>query len=83
MARTIADTATRAAVSRVGAKVCRQLSVGISERDWIRGTVLEIADGRIRVSVEDAGRYQHTLAGHTLARGVAFWDSPLPWTPCE
>ena len=81
-ARTLADTATRVAVSKTGAKVCRQMAVGISERDWIRGVVVEVAAEKIRVRIEDPGRYPQTLDGLVLARGVTVWESPLLWTPC-
>ena len=58
------------------------MAVGISERDWIRGVVVEVAAERILVRIEDAGRYPQSLDGLVLARGVAVWDSPLVWTPC-
>jgi len=81
-ARTLAETAARIAVSKAGAKVCRQMAVGISERDWIRGVVVEVSADRIRVRIDELGRYPQTLDGVVLASGVAVWDSPLRWTPC-
>lgn len=81
-ARTIAEAATRVAVSKAGAQVCREIPIGISERDWIRASVLEVAGDRIRVKINDPGRFPQTLGGVGIARDVVFWDTPLNWTPC-
>ena len=82
VARTINETAARVAVSKVGAKVCRAVTVGISERDWIRGVVVEVASDKIRVKVDDQGRFPQTLDGVFVARGIVLWDTPLNWKPC-
>ena len=82
VARTIAETAARVAASKVGAKVCRRVTVGISEHDWIRGVVTEIEADRIRVRIEDPGRFPQVLDGTTIARGALISDSPLNWLPC-
>jgi hypothetical protein len=82
VARAITETAARVAVSKVGAKVCRRVSVGISEHDWIRGMVTEIGADRIRVRIEDPGRFPQVLDGTTIARGALISDSPLNWVPC-
>jgi hypothetical protein len=81
-ARTITETATRVAVSKVGAKVCRRVAVGISEHDWIRGVVTNIEANKIRVRIEDPGRFPQVLDGTTIARGALISDSPLNWVPC-
>jgi hypothetical protein len=83
VARTIHDTAVRAAVSRLGAKICRQTIVGISERTWIQGVVTEIGTENIRVRITDPGRFPQTIGGALLAPGVLVWDTPLSWTPCK
>ena len=81
--RSLGDTAARVAVSKTGVRVCRQTAVGISERDWIRGVVVEVAAEKIRVRIDDPGRFPQTLDGLTLARGLSVWDTPLRWTPCN
>ena len=81
-ARIITETATRVAVSKVGAKVCRRVTVGISEHDWIRGIVVELGEDKVHIRVEEPGRFPQALGGAELARGVLFWDTPLNWTPC-
>ena len=82
VARVLSETAARVAVSKVGAKVCRQLSIGISEHDWIRGTVTETKADRIQVRIEDPGRFPESIGGTTLTRGASISDTPLNWIPC-
>jgi hypothetical protein len=82
VARTIAETATRVAVSKVGAKVCRQVTVGISEHDWIRGVVTEVGADRIRVRIEVPGRFPQAIDGTAVAPGASISDTPLNWVPC-
>lgn len=65
-----------------GVKVCRQLTAGISEREWIRGTIVEASSGQIGVRVDDAGRLSHTLNGVELRNGTLIRDSMSAWTPC-
>jgi hypothetical protein len=65
-----------AAVAKPGQKVCREMPVGIAERDWVRGTVVEVEAGHVGVRIEDAGRHGH------FPRGDVLWDLPESWTPC-
>lgn len=81
-ARILSKTARRVAVSKVGAKVCRSLTVGISERDWIRGIVIETIAEKVRVKIEDAGRFRHTVNEIAVVAGALVLDDPLNWTPC-
>jgi len=81
-ARALNATATEAAVAKPGAKVCRQMQVGIAERDWIRGVVSQIGDGKVTVRIDDAGRFPHELNGTTLKRGATVSDTATAWTPC-
>lgn len=83
LARNVNDTATRAAVAKSGAKVCRQMQVGIAERDWVRGVVTEISGDAIGVRIEDPGRFPQSLNGTPLARGALVQDSAAAWTPCR
>lgn len=71
------------AIATPGVKVCRQLTVGISERDWIRGVVAEASAGNVGVKIVDPGRYPHTLYGAEIARDVLVWDSATAWVPCS
>lgn len=81
-ARSVTETATNAAVAKPGAKVCRQMQVGIAERDWVRGVVMEVSGDRISVRVDDPGRFPHSLNGTAVVRGVLLRDAASAWTPC-
>ena len=82
-ARAVTETATQAAVAKPGAMVCRQMQVGIAERDWIRGVVMEIAGDRIGVRIDDPGRFPHSLNGTAVVRGVLVRDAASAWMPCS
>jgi hypothetical protein len=81
-ARVLSDTAVTVAVSKVGARVCRALKVGISERDWIRGVVIEAGSDTVRIRIDDPGRFPHTLDGTALSAGTVIQDRATNWTPC-
>ncbi len=82
IARAVSESAKRVAVSKPGAKVCRQLRVGISELDWVRGTVSAVDSTRIRIRIDDSGRFAHVLEGVPITRGVHIWEAQVDWTPC-
>lgn len=71
-----------AAVGRAGAHVCRKIVLGIAEEDWIKGTVVEARDDRIRVKIEDPGKFPHEFDGKRVAMGTLFWDEDIRWIPC-
>ncbi|MBY0579583.1 MAG: hypothetical protein K2P57_11110 [Burkholderiales bacterium] len=72
----------RASVAKPGTPVCRQLAVGISEQDWIRGMVVGASGLLVNVRVEDPGRFPHTLNGTEIAGGALVWDVGTSWMPC-
>jgi hypothetical protein len=69
-------------VARIGARVCRQLRVGIAERDWIRGEVIATQPGRIDVRIDEAGRLPRVVNGMTLVKGSVVTGAASDWTPC-
>ena len=83
MARARAYAELMAAVGKVGAKVCREMMVGIAKRDSIRGVVTEVTGASIGVRVDDAGKFLHTLNGVDIVRGLVLWDAPTAWVPCN
>ena len=83
MARARAYAEHMAAVGKVGAKVCREMMVGIAKRDSIRGIVVEANGASIGVRVDDAGKFLHTLNGVDIVRGLVLWDAPTAWVPCN
>ena len=83
LADRIDHMATTAAVAKTGAKVCRQTSIGIAERDWLRGVVTEVTGDAIAVRIEDPGRFPQSVNGVPVARGAVLRDSAMTWTPCR
>lgn len=82
-ARSLVETATVAAVARRDAQVCREMRVGIAERDWVRGVVLEADGARVRIRIDEPGKFQHSIGGNALTRGAVVSDDALTWTPCR
>ena len=79
----VSATASEAAVSKPGTKVCRWVQVGISERDWLRGVVQQREEANaVRVRIEDPGKFTNTLNGTPLTRGALVLDKAADWTPC-
>lgn len=72
----------RAAVGKEGTKVCREVPIGIAERDWVRGTVAAVSGEKVGIRIDQAGRYPHVVAGVEARQGEVLWDSPDEWTPC-
>ena len=71
-----------AAVGIPGTKVCREMTVGIGTRDWVRGTVLTMEADKLVVRIDDAGKFQHTIAGFPIGKTGIVRDAPQFWTPC-
>ena len=82
LSRALHESAARAAIGHPGVTICRQLQVGIAERDWVRGEVVEVQGHLIAVRIEDAGRFPHILRGISYSQGVVVWTTPAAWTPC-
>lgn len=81
-ARSLADTATVAAVAKRGMRVCREMQVGIAERDWVRGVVVEAEGRRVAVRIDEPGRFEHTVNGVKVTRRAIVSDDAVAWTPC-
>lgn len=58
------------------------MSVGIAERDWISGVVVELGASEIVIRIENAGRLHNSIDGGTIAAGVLVRDAPSRWAPC-
>ncbi len=82
LARTVNESAIRAAISHPGTTVCRQLMVGIAERDWVRGEVTEVGDRAIGVRIQDSGRFPHIIGETAIVPGAVMRAAPVTWTPC-
>jgi hypothetical protein len=71
-----------AAVGIVGAKVCRELEVGIATREIVRGTVTAVTGDRISVRIDDPGVLDHTIGDVAVRRGAIVTDLLTSWLPC-
>jgi hypothetical protein len=85
-ARAQAGREARSALARAGAKVCRELAIGIAGREWIQGTVTATQgadDGmKIAVRIDRPGKQPHVIGGIAIDAGTTFWDSPHAWSAC-
>lgn len=72
-----------AAVGKLGVKVCREMTVGIGTRDWVRGTVMALEADMIAVRIDDAGQFQHTISNVPVSKGGIVRDALQYWTPCR
>ncbi|MGZ8154688.1 MAG: MORN repeat-containing protein [Burkholderiales bacterium] len=71
-----------AAVGRVGAKVCRDMTVGIATRDRLRATVTAVTGERITLRIDDPGRFEHAIGETPLVKGAVVTDTLRLWLPC-
>ena len=71
------------AVTQRGITVCRELTLGIAERDWIRGEVIATDGREITVRISDAGRFAHLLDNIAVTRGSLVRSAAPLWTPCR
>jgi len=81
--RSLSETATVAAVARRGVSVCREMTVGIAERDWLQGVVMDVEGTRVTVRIDYPGRFEHSVGGVKAARGASVRDEAIAWTPCR
>src|SRR5262249_36241135 len=65
-----------------GQKACKELEVGIGDRDWIRGVVVDTQPSQVAVRVDDAGRVPHLVGGQQVRTGMVLVDAPTAWVPC-
>ena len=83
LARARAHDELSAAVGKPGVKVCREMTVGIGTRDWVRGTVMTVEAGKIAVRIDDAGQFQHTISNLPVVTGDVVRDALQYWIPCR
>ena len=82
IARARGEVELAAVMGRVGARVCRELEIGVGTRDIVRGTVTAVTGANISVLIDDPGRHDHEIDGRRVTRG-AIVSGPLKfWLPC-
>lgn len=80
--RARAEAERVAVVGISGAKVCREMPVGIATRDLIKGIVVAREGEKIRVKIDDPGRFHQSLDEKELAKGDVVADYMANWSPC-
>jgi len=76
LARKKFEEEARAAVAKEGARVCREMAVGIGNWEWVRGVVVAVKDEQVGVRIDEPGKHGHFKPGETA------WDAPAAWVPC-
>ena len=71
------------ALSHPGAKVCRNVPVGIVQVDVVRGTVLAMTGGQVRIRIESVGTFSNQMDGRVIAKGDELLVEPDDWFPCR
>ena len=82
ISRARAESEVAAAVGSPGAKVCREMPVGIATRDLLRGTVVAREGEKLRVRIDDPGRFHQVIGEREIARGDVVSDFLKLWAPC-
>ena len=82
IARARAESELAAAVGTPGSKVCREMQVGIATRDLVRGTVVARDGEKLRIRIDDPGRFHQMIGEGELAKGDVVSDFMKHWTPC-
>jgi len=83
IAQSRARMETRVAVSVPGTRVCRELTVGIGQADWIRGVVIRAEGDELSIRIDDPGRFSQRINGVALVKDVVVRDVFGQWTPCS
>ena len=82
-AAALAEAEARAAVAVVGTKVCRRLTAGIGNHEWVSGTVIEASPEWVTVQIDNPGRMSHMVDGVDVVRGAKLKGRAELWTPCR
>jgi hypothetical protein len=82
IARANAQAARAAALGVPGAKVCRDMRIGIASEDIVRGTVLAREGDTIRVRIDDPGKFDHYIGERRIVKGDVVSEALRFWIPC-
>jgi len=82
-AKAVAEAEARAAVAVVGADVCRRVTAGIGNYEWVSGRVTAVEGEFVTVRIDKPGRLAHEVDGVAVVRGTQLKTRPELWTPCR
>jgi len=82
-AKAVAEAEARAAVAVVGAEVCRRVTAGIGNHEWVSGRVTAVEGEFVTVQIDKPGRLAHEVDGVAVVRGTRLRTRPELWTPCR
>ena len=82
-AKAVAEAEARAAVAVVGAEVCRRVTAGIGNYEWVSGRVTAVGGDFVTVQIDKPGRLAHEVDGVAVVRGTRLRTRPELWTPCR
>ena len=71
------------AFSRPGAKVCRNVPVGIARVDVVSGVVLAAEGDHVRIRIESVGRFNNQLDGRVIVPGAELLEDADNWFACQ
>jgi len=82
-AKAVAEAEARATVAVVGAEVCRRVTAGIGNYEWVSGRVTAVEEEFVTVQIDKPGRLSHEVDGVAVVRGTKLKSRPELWTPCR
>jgi hypothetical protein len=82
-AAAVAEAEARAAVAVVGAEVCRRVTAGIGNYEWVSGKVTALEGEFVTVQIDKPGQLSHEVDGVVVVRGTKLKTRPELWTPCR
>lgn len=71
------------AVSTPGATVCRDVAVGIAQKDTFRGVVQALEGDQIRIKIAKVGSFSDRLDDQKIAVGVEIQQQRDEWYACR
>ena len=84
MQRTARAHAERMVVfSQPGARVCRNIPVGIAQVDVVSGTVLKLEADQLHIRIDRIGRFNNILDDREIRVGLEIVQDTEHWFPCR
>ena len=72
-----------AAMAVPGTKLCREVTIGIAERELVVGSVVQSTPVGVQVRFDQPSRLIESLDGSPVRPGGLVWSPVLSWIPCQ